>query len=86
MYTALNYKKSLTSSSNVSIMNVIHYYSLSISFSGVAILLYYIFSFSGKVFTARKEAGVLRKTLIEMNSVKSLMESREWRMKAGTPQ
>jgi hypothetical protein len=29
-------------------------------------LLYYIFSFSGKVFKARKEKGVLRKTLIEM--------------------
>jgi hypothetical protein len=29
-------------------------------------LLYYIFSFSGKVFKSRKEKGVLRKTLIEV--------------------
>jgi hypothetical protein len=29
-------------------------------------VLYYRFSFSGKVFKARKEKGVLRKTLIEM--------------------
>lgn len=28
-------------------------------------LLYYIFSFSGKVFKSRKEKGVLRKVLIE---------------------
>jgi hypothetical protein len=30
-------------------------------------LLYYIFSFSGKVFKSRREKGVLRKTLIEMD-------------------
>jgi hypothetical protein len=29
-------------------------------------LLYHIFSFSGKILKARKEKGVLRKTLIDM--------------------
>jgi len=38
----------------------------SISITSPHIFAMYIFSFSGKIFKARSEKGVLRKTLIEM--------------------